>query len=42
MVENIERGIRWVKDRAEHFQIDVDRVGIMGASAGGHIASRAI
>jgi len=39
MVENIERGIRWVKANAEEYGVDPDRLGIVGASAGGHLAS---
>ncbi len=39
MVENIERAVGWVKDRADQFQIDPKRLGLTGASAGGHLAS---
>jgi len=39
MVANIEAAIRWVKDRAQNYEIDPDRVGLTGASAGGHLAS---
>jgi acetyl esterase/lipase len=38
MLENLKRGIRWVKTHAEEYKIDPDRLGLMGASAGGHLA----
>lgn len=39
MVANIETAIRWVKERADEYEIDPDRLGLTGASAGGHLAS---
>lgn len=39
MVANIEAAIRWVKERAAIYEIDPDRLGLTGASAGGHLAS---
>lgn len=39
MVKNIEAAIRWVKERATKYEIDPDRIGLTGASAGGHLAS---
>jgi acetyl esterase/lipase len=38
MRENLNTAIRWVKQRAEEYDIDPDRVGLTGASAGGHLA----
>jgi acetyl esterase/lipase len=38
MVANVKEGIRWVKAHAEEYKIDPDRLGLMGASAGGHLA----
>jgi acetyl esterase/lipase len=38
MVANLNEGIRWVKDNSEDYRIDRDRLGMMGASAGGHLA----
>lgn len=38
MVRNLHRGIRWVKHHAGDFDIDPDRIGLMGASAGGHLS----
>lgn len=41
MVANIETAIRWVKARAPTYQIAPERLGLTGASAGGHLASLA-
>ena len=38
MVANVKQGIRWVKTHADKYRIDPDRLGLMGASAGGHLA----
>jgi acetyl esterase/lipase len=38
MLENLNRGIVWVKNHADDYRIDPDRLGMMGASAGGHLA----
>ncbi len=38
MLENLNEGIRWVKDHSKDYEIDPDRLGMMGASAGGHLA----
>jgi acetyl esterase/lipase len=39
MLEDAARAVRLVRARAGEWQIDVKRVGIMGSSAGGHLAS---
>ena len=39
MVKHIEQGIVWVKQHADDYGIDAARLGITGASAGGHLAS---
>jgi acetyl esterase/lipase len=39
MLDHVQRGIRWIKQRADDYGIDTARLGIMGASAGGHLAS---
>lgn len=39
MVANIETAIRWVKARADAYAVDSARLGLTGASAGGHLAS---
>jgi acetyl esterase/lipase len=38
MLSHINDGIRWVKGHADDYKIDPDRLGLMGASAGGHLA----
>jgi len=38
MLDNLKRGIRWVKDHAADYDIDPTRLGLMGGSAGGHLA----
>jgi acetyl esterase/lipase len=39
MLEDAARAIRWVRANADNYKIDIHRVGIMGSSAGGHLAS---
>lgn len=39
MVGHLETGITWVKDHADDYEVDATRLGMMGASAGGHLAS---
>ncbi len=41
MNQHIKLAIRYVKDHAAEFKIDPDRLGITGASAGGHLATLA-
>lgn len=38
MVANMKLGIRYIRARADEYGIDPDRMGLMGASAGGHLA----
>jgi dipeptidyl aminopeptidase/acylaminoacyl peptidase len=38
MRSNLNQGIRWVKDHSKDYGVDPDRLGMMGASAGGHLA----
>ena len=38
MLANLNQGIRWAKDHSKDHGIDPDRLGLMGASAGGHLA----
>lgn len=38
MVENVETAIRFVKSRAADYHVDPERIGLTGASAGGHLA----
>ena len=38
MVDHVQRGIRWVKEHAGEYEVDPERLGMTGASAGGHLA----
>jgi len=37
-VEDVKAGIRWLRANAEKYSIDPDRIGVIGDSAGGHLA----
>jgi len=37
--QDAARAVRWVRTHADDYQIDPHRIGIMGSSAGGHLAS---
>ncbi len=39
MVKNVKTGIRWAKAHATDYGIDPDKLGLTGASAGGHLAA---
>jgi len=39
MLNDAARAVRWVRAHADDYKIDAKRVGIMGSSAGGHLAS---
>ena len=39
MINDAARAVRWVRAHADDYKIDTHRVGIMGSSAGGHLAS---
>jgi acetyl esterase/lipase len=39
MLEDAARAVRWVRAHAKDYRVDTQRVGIMGSSAGGHLAS---
>src|SRR5512135_3762019 len=41
MEANVKTGIRYVKQHAAEYKIDPDRLGLTGASAGGHLATLA-
>ncbi len=38
MLDHLQRGIRWTKVHAAEYEIDPQRLGLTGASAGGHLA----
>jgi acetyl esterase/lipase len=42
MLEDAQRAIRTVRARAAEWKVDPHRVGLMGSSAGGHLASTAL
>jgi acetyl esterase/lipase len=42
MLEDAQRAIRTVRARAVEWKVDAKRIGIMGSSAGGHLASTAV
>jgi len=39
MAIHLKAGITWVKEHADDYHVDASRLGLMGASAGGHLAS---
>ena len=39
MLQDAARAVRWVRAHAADYKVDTHRVGIMGSSAGGHLAS---
>lgn len=39
MINDASRAVRWVRAHADDYKVDVHRVGIMGSSAGGHLAA---
>jgi len=39
MIEDAARALRWVRTHAATWKVDPNRIGIMGSSAGGHLAS---
>jgi acetyl esterase/lipase len=38
MLDHLNRAIRYVKEQAQTYHFDSDKLGLMGASAGGHLA----
>jgi acetyl esterase/lipase len=38
VLEDMQRSVRFIRSRAEQYKIDPDRIGITGASAGGHLS----
>lgn len=41
MDQHVKMGIRYVKEHAEQYKIDANKLGLTGASAGGHLATLA-
>ena len=42
MMWDVQRSIRYVRANAEKWNLDPNRIGVMGSSAGGHLASTAL
>jgi acetyl esterase/lipase len=42
MMQDVQRSIRYVRANAQKWNLDPNRIGVMGSSAGGHLASTAI
>ncbi len=39
MIEDVKAAVRWVRAHAEEYRFDPNRIGAMGASAGGHLVA---
>lgn len=39
MLQDVQRAVRLVRSKAEQWKINPDKIGVMGSSAGGHLAS---
>ena len=37
--DDVVTAVRWVKDHAQRYKVDVDRIALIGESAGGHLVS---
>lgn len=42
MMNDVNRAVRYVRANAEAWKLDAKRIGVMGSSAGGHLASTAV
>lgn len=42
MMQDVQRAVRTIRSRAAEWKVDPSRIGIMGSSAGGHLASTAL
>jgi len=42
MMQDVQRAIRYVRANAVQWRLDPNRIGVMGSSAGGHLASTAL
>ena len=38
MIQDIQRAIEWVRSHADEYNVDATKIGVMGFSAGGHLA----
>jgi acetyl esterase/lipase len=42
MMQDAQRSIRYVRSKAKEWKLDPNKIGVMGSSAGGHLASTAL
>ena len=42
MLQDVQRAIRYVRANADQWSLDPNRIGVMGSSAGGHLAATAL
>jgi acetyl esterase/lipase len=42
MMQDVQRAIRYVRANAEKWKLNANKIGVMGSSAGGHLASTAL
>ncbi len=42
MMQDVQRAIRYVRANAKKWNLDANRIGVMGSSAGGHLAATAL
>ncbi len=38
-IDDVQRAVRWIRSKGDEYQIDIGRIGAVGASAGGHLVS---
>jgi len=38
-IDDVQRAIRWIRSKADEYQIDTNKIGAVGGSAGGHLVN---
>lgn len=38
-IDDVQRAIRWIRSKADEYQLDPDKIGAVGGSAGGHLVN---
>jgi len=38
-IDDVQRAIRWIRSKADEYQLDTNKIGAVGASAGGHLVN---
>jgi acetyl esterase/lipase len=38
-IDDVQRAIRWIRSKAEEYQLDTNKIGAIGGSAGGHLVN---